>query len=477
VRINGSSYRDDMSSSTMPAADAAWLHMDRPVNPMVVNSVIWFDAPLDWEVVKGVISRRIVDQFPRFRRRVGDPLGRPPRFEDDSEFDIEQHLHRLALPAPGDQAALQELVSDLITPPLDPTRPLWHAYLIEGYGNGCAILFRIHHCIADGIALARVMLSLTDTDVDAGIAPSPRAAASESAFSLDSVTRPAGAAISAARRVTGAVIHEGLETLARPGHVAQLAGTATQDAATLAKLLASPADTRTILREPLHGTRRVAWSKPFPLDRIRTAGRRKGATINDVLIATVTGALRTELKRHGDVPDDIHIMVPFNLRPLEETLPRDLGNDFALILLALPVGTEDRSARLREVKSRMDAIKNSHEGPISYGILSAVGATPPAVEDVLIGFFTQKASAVVTNVPGPREQVYFAGTPVEGVLVWAPCSGSIGMTVSIFSYMGEVTVGFMADTGLVPDPQPLVDAFDAELRALCRGTRTRTPRA
>ena len=201
----------------MPAADAAWLHMDRPANPMVVNSVIWFDEPLDWELVKGVISRRIVDQFPRFRRRVGDPLGRPPRFEDDAEFDIEQHLHRLALPAPGDQAALQDLVSDLITPPLDPTRPLWHAYLIDGYGNGCAMLFRIHHCIADGIALARVMLSLTDAQVDAGIAPPPRPGSSGRRVSLDAVTRPAGAAISAARRVTGAVVHEGLETLARPG--------------------------------------------------------------------------------------------------------------------------------------------------------------------------------------------------------------------------------------------------------------------
>ena len=80
-------------------------------------------------------------------------------------------MHRLALPAPGDQATLQELVSDLITPPLDPTRPLWHAYLIEGYGDGCAILFRIHHCIADGIALARVMLSLTDAQATQG---SPR---------------------------------------------------------------------------------------------------------------------------------------------------------------------------------------------------------------------------------------------------------------------------------------------------------------
>jgi WS/DGAT/MGAT family acyltransferase len=458
----------------MPAADAAWLHMDRPTNPMVVNALVWFDEPLDWERVKGLISRRLVEQFPRFRRRVGDPLARPPRFEDDAEFDIEQHLHRLALPAPGDQAALQELVGDLITPPLDPTRPLWHAYLIEGYGEGCAILYRIHHCIADGIALGRVLLTLTDTEQDAGIAPPPRSA-DTGGSPLRAVTRPAGAAISAARRVTEAAVHEGLETLARPAHLAELAGTAGQDAATLAKLLASPPDTHTVLREPLHGTRRVAWSKPFPLDRIRTAGRRKSATINDVLIAAVTGALRTELGRHDEVPDDVHIMVPFNLRPLDEALPRDLGNDFALILLSLPVGIEDRGARMREVKMRMDAIKDSHEGPISYGILSAIGSTPPAVEDLLIGFFTQKASAVVTNVPGPREQVYFAGTPVQGVLVWAPCSGSIGMTVSIFSYMGEVTVGFMVDTALVPDPQPLVNAFDAELRALCRGTRTKRP--
>jgi len=176
----------------MPAADAAWLHMDRPTNPMVVNSVIWFDEPLDWQRAKQVFERRIVDEFPRFRRRVGEPVGRPPRFEDDPEFDIAQHMHRLALPAPGDQAALQALVSDLITPPLDPTRPLWHVYLIEGYGEGCAVLFRIHHCIADGIALARVMLSLTDTDTeadaDAGIAPP--AAARETGGKLRSTPSP-----------------------------------------------------------------------------------------------------------------------------------------------------------------------------------------------------------------------------------------------------------------------------------------------
>jgi diacylglycerol O-acyltransferase / wax synthase len=166
------------------------------------------------------------------------------------------------------------------------------------------------------------------------------------------------------------------------------------------------------------------------------------------------------------------VMVPFNLRPLDQPLPRELGNDFALILLSLPAGMEDRAARLREVKTRMDSIKHSHEGPISYGLLTAMGAGPALIEDRLIGFFSDKASAVVTNVPGPRRQVFLAGSAVSGVLVWAPCSGSIGMTVSIFSYDGRVTVGFMADTALVPDPRPLVRAFDAELRALCRGTRT-----
>jgi diacylglycerol O-acyltransferase len=460
----------------MPAADAAWLHMDRPTNPMVVNAVIWFEEPLDWQRARELYQRRLVDEFSRFRRRVAEPLGRLPCFEDDPEFDIDQHLHRLALPAPGDQAALQELVSDLITPPLDPTRPLWHAYLIEGYGEGCAVLFRIHHSIADGIALARVLLSLTDEEADAGIAPPGRPSADGRRASFRSLLRPAADALSAGRKVAGAVVHEGMETLAHPKHAAQLAATAGRDAGTLAKLLTAPADAPTILKSPLHGTRRVAWSKPFPLDRVKTAGRRGGATINDVLVAAVTGALREELLRRHSLSDEVHIMVPFNLRPLDKPLPRELGNDFALILLGLPVGIEDRGARLREVKMRMDAIKHSHEGPIAYGMLSAIGMTPPAVEDQLIGFFTDKASAVVTNVPGPRKRVYFAGTPVRGVLVWAPCSGSIGMTVSIFSYAGEVTVGFMADIGLVPETQPLVDAFEAELRVLCRGTRTRRRR-
>jgi diacylglycerol O-acyltransferase / wax synthase len=461
-----------MSRQSLPAADAAWLHMDRATNPMVVNALLWFDEPLDWERARELFSTRIIERYPRFSRRVVEPFGRAA-FEDFPDFDLGQHLHRVGLPAPGDRAALQELVSDLITPALDRTRPLWHAYLIEGFGQGCAVLFRIHHCIADGIALAAVLLSMTDEEADADAPPPPESAQAPGRGPLASLLRPAAGALAATRKVTGVVAHEGMESLVHPDHLAKLAGTAVQDAGTLARLLAAPADPQTVFRAPLRGTRRVAWSDPFPLERVKSAGRRAGGTINDVLVAAVTGALRRYLEKRDSLPGTLHVMVPFNLRALDGPPPRELGNDFALILLPLPVGVEDPAARMRDVKLRMDSVKHSHEGPISFGILNALGMTPAQVESRLIRFFSEKASAVVTNVPGPRRPVYLAGVPVSGVLVWAPCSGTLGMTVSIFSYAGEVTVGFMTDVGVVPDPEPLVRAFDRELRTLCKGTRRR----
>jgi len=164
-------------STRFSSADTAWLHMDRPTNLMVINSVLLFDEPVDWDRVKQITQRRIIDVYPRFSQRVVEsrlPL-RPPKWVDDSDFALEHHLHHRALPAPGDRAALQELVSDLMTMPLDRSRPLWHTYMVDGYGDGAAIISRMHHCIADGIALGRVMGSLSDKRPDADIGPPPAA--------------------------------------------------------------------------------------------------------------------------------------------------------------------------------------------------------------------------------------------------------------------------------------------------------------
>ena len=157
----------------MSNADVAWLHMDQPTNLMVITGVLWFGEVPAWDRVREVIAERLVAPFPRFRQRVveGAPRLSGPHWEEDPNFDLDLHLHRVALPAPGDRAALQALVADLTSTPLDRSRPLWQFHLVDGYEGGAAMIARIHHAIADGIALARVLLSLTDSSPDAGLAP------------------------------------------------------------------------------------------------------------------------------------------------------------------------------------------------------------------------------------------------------------------------------------------------------------------
>jgi WS/DGAT/MGAT family acyltransferase len=265
-------------------------------------------------------------------------------------------------------------------------------------------------------------------------------------------------------RAAGAVAQAGIATVLHPRHAA---ATALEDAQTLAKLLLPGSDPHSAIKGDQRAAHRVAWSEPLDLWRVKRTARALGTTINDVLVSAVVGAVAGQ----ADMPDEVRALVPFNLRPLDEPLPRDLGNRFGLVLLSLPIGIADPLARTYEVKRRMDAIKHGHEGAITYGILELMGHTPPFVESRLIDYFSGKGSMVLTNVPGPRRPLSLAGTPLAGVLVWAPCSGSVGMSVSIFSYAGKVTVGFLTDAGLVPDPQMLAEAARAEALALGRAAQ------
>src|SRR5664279_2699380 len=159
-----------MTGQQLDPHDAAWLRMGRPTNLMVVNSVMWFDEQLDWEAVRTVLTGRLVNRFPRFSQRVVEH-GTSASWELDQDFDLERHLHQVTLPAPGRRADLQRYVNSTLHRPLRPDRPLWELHLVDGYnGAGSAVVFRIHHCIADGIALMRVMMSLTDDPRDAALA-------------------------------------------------------------------------------------------------------------------------------------------------------------------------------------------------------------------------------------------------------------------------------------------------------------------
>jgi WS/DGAT/MGAT family acyltransferase len=327
----------------------------------------------------------------------------------------------------------------------------------------------MHHCIADGIALARVLLSLTDSAPDAGIEqPGPPQEEPREVRRLASlVTDPLAGALRAGRAAAGALVHEGFEVLTHPSsELSHLAEVARTDSRALAHVLLTGADAKTALKGELGVARRVAWSEPLPLREVKHLARENRATVNDVLVAAMTGALREYLNRRSSLVDEIRAFVPFNLRPLDRPLPASLGNKFGLVFLPLPVGERTAAARLRAVKQHMDEIKGSPEAAIAYGMLEFMGMTASQVESAVIDLFTSKGTAVITNVPGPGEPVYLAGSPVSAVAVWAPTSGSVSMSVSIFSYNGGVTVGVMADAGLVPDPETMIEGFQGELDAL-----------
>jgi diacylglycerol O-acyltransferase / wax synthase len=455
-------------STRMSSADAAWFHMDRPTNLMVIHSVLLFDEPIDVERVKQIIAHRLVGRYPRFRQRVVEsrlPL-RPPRWEEDPDFALDHHIHHVALPAPGDRAALQELVGDLMTTPLDRNRPLWQTYLVDGYGHGAAMVCRMHHCIADGITLARVMLSLTDAAPETasdGFEPSvaPRGPRLPLGMAGPVVALGAGGL----RAVRG-IAQRGAHAVASPSYAAQLAAGVGRDTETALRLLLTPADAATAIKGEPHVSRGVAWSAPLSLGEIKRLAHRHGATVNDVLLAAVSGGLRHYLQDRGSTVGEVQAMVPFNLRKLDEPLPRDLGNKFGLVFLPLPVGTSGSYRRLTEIHRRMAEIKSGRDGAVSYGILSLTGLTPEPVERRIVDMFSAKGTAVMTNVPGPAEPVYLAGTAVRTALVWAPMSGRLGMSLSIFSYRNEVTVGLMVDTALVPDPEQIVAGLEDELATL-----------
>jgi WS/DGAT/MGAT family acyltransferase len=349
------------------------------------------------------------------------------------------------------KAGLENLVSDLASTPLDFARPLWQFHLVD-YGTGSALIQRIHHCYADGIALIQVMLSMTHATAAGSLAvrPAPKRARRpvEKDF-WEQILAPVSGALDGATRVG-----KGL-----------LAGKGVDFATEVARILLMSNDAETRFRGTLGKRKRAAWAEPLPLDQVKVVGKALGCSINDVLLSMAAGALRDYLLEKGDaVADEIRAIVPVNLRPVSEA--GELGNRFGLVFLALPIGIENPLERLLAVRSRMRELKGSYQPLIALGLLSAVGYGPRAIQDQVTQLLGQNASAVMTNVPGPQHPLYFAGRRIDELDFWVPQSGGIGMGVSILSYDGRIQFGVITDSGLVPDPDQIVGRFGDEFEKL-----------
>ena len=444
----------------LSGVDAAWLRMDDPTNLMTITAVLVLEDPMDVGTLKELLEERLLG-FTRFRQRVRD-FEDSPEWELDPNFDIDQHVRRSALPGDAAQPELKERVSELMSQPLDRSKPLWHMELIEDYQGGSAIIVRLHHCIGDGIALVQVLLSLTDEHFDSSRFPKTE----DSSSGLPGIVRGALKTVKGAVSAGSRLAAEGAESILNPSHAFLRAKQGMSLGAALSKFALLGPDSDTSFKGDLKVAQKATWSGPLDLTTVKRIAHTIDAKVNDVLLGAVAGALRYYLDEHDEPTDGVMVraLIPVNLRPLEKAF--ELGNRFGLVYLDLPVGVDDRLERVLAIKEQMDEMKGSSEAVAAFGVLEALGHFPTEMEEQAVRFFGSKASAVMTNVPGPQEQLHLQDRRIQNVMPWVPRAGRIGMGVSVFSYNGEVRLGVACDANLVPDPDMIVEGFEKEFDQL-----------
>jgi diacylglycerol O-acyltransferase / wax synthase len=457
----------------MSRVDTAWLRMDNDVNLMMIVGVWLLTPAITLQALRERIAGKLL-KYERFQHKaVIDAMG--AQWVPDGDFDIARHVVTAQLqPRAGESErhALQRLCGELATTALDPSRPLWQFHLIEDYEGGSAMIARVHHCIGDGIALISVMLSITDGGADPPRRRRQAAAedAAEPDWLSDAVLKPLTDLTVKAIGMYGNGVGKSMEALANPHQpllgsldMARSGLKVVNDVAALA-LMAD--DSPTLLKGQPNGRKVVAWSEPLSLDHVKTIGKGLGCTVNDVLLSCVAGAIGQYLhaKGHDPAGQEIRAMVPVNLRPLDKAW--QLGNRFGLAPLVLPIGIANPVERVYAVHRRMDELKGSYQPLLAFAVLSVSGLFVKPVQDLVLNMFAKKATAVMTNVPGPATPLKFCGSTLRQNMFWVPASGNIGVGVSILSYGGGVQFGLITDEKLCPEPQEIIDRFEPEFEKL-----------
>lgn len=446
----------------MSRVDTAWLRMERATNLMMITGVLMLESPLDIKTLRKVIEQKFLS-YPRFRQKAVDgPTG--AFWQEDADFDLDWHLHLTALPGRGGKRELERLTSQLASTPLDKSKPLWQFHLVERFNGGSALIARIHHCYADGIALVQVLLSLTEMQLD-----EKRKAALAKRWLKKEEHAPVAQRVGAIDRymkLGNKMLEKGMDFYRDPTLAAVLANEGVEIAREIGHALALPDDPDTVLKGRLGVSKRVAWAEPLSLAEVKSVSQALHCTVNDILLASASGALRSYLLERGEQLEGITIRatVPVNLRPLEHA--KQLGNHFGLVFLDLPVGEPNPMRRLERVSACMKVLRKSRQAVATFGALAAVGMAPPPVQALALEMFSRKASAVATNVPGPQVPLYFGGSKIKDLMFWVPQTGSIGLGISILSYNGAVHFGLIADAKLMPDPDSVIRRFQPEFEKL-----------
>lgn len=464
----------DHANTPLSGVDIAWLRMDSPTNLMIINAMI-ITEEMAFKDFKNTIINRFL-RFPRFKTRPALLSGEYV-WEKDPYFDLANHVKKVALPGKADKKALQSYLSDQISVPFDDSKPLWQILFVDNYTGGKAIILRVHHCYADGLALISVFNSITDGSANVAPFSVAQAASNEESREdinyewpryqrlLDTASERAERYAKFAKRISS----DGIGMLRDQDAIRGIVGDGVRAATELAQLATMPADPRQTLKGKLGVRKTCAWSEPVCFDKFHGIAKVVGCKINDLLMSCVAGAFREELIRAGEELDGrrVHVTIPVNIRPLDKMdlseRPDELGNQFGTVFAALPVDIENPLERVYKIKHDMIALKQSLQPALSYGILYASGLLPKGMQRALTESFGNKTSAVMSNVPGPREARYIAGSRIKEQMFWVPQTGDLGIGLSIISYGGQIQFGLIGDSRLLPNPERIIAQFVAQI--------------
>jgi diacylglycerol O-acyltransferase / wax synthase len=444
--------------------------MDDPTNPMMISVMLRFNGQIHYDHFVKTLED-IIKRYRRFRQRIVFPTGifQRPYWDDDTQLSIENHLERVDLPLPADDAAVEELLNNRMNTPLDFTHPLWKVTLVDNHSDGSIIIVRVHHCIADGISLMQVLLTMTKTSLEAPADLNQNGSQNlgELQANGEPIVTPTMLQADEINQVPSSnTTGQSDQTAVKPKRKNAYRSPNFADmVAAIFRIITRPADPPTILKGPLGKTKKAVWSEDLNVPEVKKIANFKGATINDVLMAVSSGAIRRYMDLHKDSRKrNIRAFILVNMRG--RSYDDELGNKFGLVFLGLPLDREQPVERLDAIKSGMDNLKASAEYAATYLILHILGQSPEWLEDLAIRILDTKGTVVATNVPGSRKQLYLADAPIESIVAWVPQSGRIGVGLSFISYNNKLVVGLNADAGLIPDPEVFLQLFLEEYRAL-----------
>jgi len=446
--------------------DASFVFWERRETPMHVGALGILEAKTLLTADGGIDADRIAKHvesrlhlLPRYRQRLRFlPIDAHPAWVDDEHFDLHHHLRRAALPRPGGEGELKEFVARVLSERLDRDKPLWEMWIIEGLEGGrCALLTKVHHCMVDGTSGMNLLTLLMSQQPDEDTPPAPQWSPAPAPTTRDFLLGETARGIEAARSLAAGAWRAARTPLASLRSVRR-AGEAVAQALDAGVRFAAT----THLNQPIGPYRRIEWLA-LDLAKAKQVKQKLGGTVNDVVLATVAGALHRFLGGRSDwrARFDYRIVIPVNMRPPGDT--RAGGNCVSAYFLSLPVSDADPRRRYRIVRSATERLKDSRA---AEGIDLLTRALDYATAPPLLRLGGQLISwlrpynLIVTNVPGPQMALYVLGARLVELYPLLPLFDRQGLGIAVLSYCGQLGIGLIGDRELAPDLAGLRDALD-----------------